>query len=81
MLPWDVCGTDWQPGDQPTDAVLHTFDTVADLTVDPDARCGDLRKRSGTDDSLRMDDTVFNVVRGQLESVWLTVATRIVQAH
>ncbi len=69
MLPWDVWGAGWQPGDQPTDAVLHCFDTVAELTVDVDARFGDLRKRYETDDSLRMDGTVFNVVRGQLESV------------
>ncbi len=68
MLPWDVWGAGWEPGEQPTDAVLDCFDTVAELTVDPDARFGELRSRYETDDSLRMDGTVFNVVRGQLES-------------
>jgi Transglutaminase-like superfamily len=69
MLPWDVWGAGWKPGEQPTDAVLHCFDTVAELTLDPDARFAELRRRYETDDSLRMDGTVFNVARGQLETV------------
>ena len=36
MLPWDVWGARLGPGEQPTDAQLHLFDTVADVTVDPD---------------------------------------------
>ena len=69
MLPWDVWGARWEPGDEPTDAQLDLFDTVAALTVDPDARFGELRSRYQTDDSLRMDGTVFNVARGQIEAV------------
>ncbi len=69
MLPWDLWGASWEPGEQPTDAQLHLFDTVADLTIDPDARFGELRGRYEADDSLRMDGTVFNVVRGQIETV------------
>ena len=69
MLPWDVWGASWEPGEQPTDAQLDLFDTVAELTVDPDARFGELRSRYETDDSLRMDGTVFNVARGQIETV------------
>jgi hypothetical protein len=69
MLPWDVWGAGWEPGAEPTDALLHLFDTVAELTVDPDARIGELRRRYETDDSLRMDGTVFNVARGQMERV------------
>ena len=69
MLPWDVWGAGWRPGEQPTDAQLHFFDTVADLTVDPDTRFGELRRRYDTDDLLRMDGTVFNVLRGQVETV------------
>ena len=69
MLPWDVWGSSWQPGEQPTDAQLRLFDTVADLTVDPDARFGELRSRYESDEALRMDGTVFNVLRGQIEAV------------
>jgi hypothetical protein len=69
MLPWDVWGEGWKPGEQPTDALLHRFDTVADLTVDPDTRFVELRRRYETDASLRMDGTVFNVLRGQVEAV------------
>jgi len=69
MLPWDVWGAGWKPGEQPTDAVLHRFDTVAEVTVEPDARFAELRSRYETDDSLRMDGTVLNVARGQVETV------------
>jgi hypothetical protein len=69
MLPWDVWGEHWEPGAQPTDAQLDLFDAVANLTVDPDAHFDELRRRYETDDSLRMDGTVFNVARGQLETV------------
>jgi len=69
MLPWDVWGAGWAPGGQPTDAQLQLFDTVAELTVDPDARFGELRRRYETDDSLRMDGTVFNVAHDQVETV------------
>lgn len=69
MLPWDLWGASWEPGEQPTDAQLDLFDTVAELTVDPDARFGELRSRYENDDSLRMDGTIFNVARGQVETV------------
>jgi Transglutaminase-like superfamily len=69
MLPWDLWGDAWAPGEQPTDAQLHLFDTVAELTVDPDAQFGELRHRYETDDALRMSGTVFNVLRSQLETV------------
>jgi hypothetical protein len=69
MLPWDVWGARWEPGEQPTDDQLHLFDTVASLTVDPDARFGELRSRYEGDDALRMDGTVLNVARGRVETV------------
>ena len=69
MLPWDVWGEGWRPGEQPTDSQLHCFDTVAALTVDPDGRFAELRTRYESDASLRMDGTVFNVLRGQTETV------------
>jgi hypothetical protein len=69
MLPWDLWGEGWEPGAEPTEAQLHLFDAVAELTVDPDARVGELRHRYESDDSLRMDGTVFNVARGRFETV------------
>jgi hypothetical protein len=69
MLPWDVWGAGWAPGEQPTEAQLRLFDAVADVTVDPDARFGEMRRRYDTDDSLRMNGTVFNVTRSQQETV------------
>ena len=69
MLPWDVWGAGWAPGEQPTEAQLRLFDAVADVTIDPDARFGEMRRRYDTDDSLRMNGTVFNVTRSQQETV------------
>jgi hypothetical protein len=69
MLPWDLWGESWEPGKQPTDAQLDLFDTVAALTGDPDARLGELRTRCETNDALLMNGTVFNLARGQVETV------------
>jgi Transglutaminase-like superfamily len=69
MLPWDVWGARWEPGEQPTAAQLELFDIVAELTVDPDSRFDELRSRYETDESLRMDGTVFSVLRQQVETV------------
>jgi hypothetical protein len=69
MLPWDVWGAGWAPGEQPTDEKLRLFDTVATLTVEPDAQFAELRTRYDTDDALQMNGTVFNVLRGRTEAV------------
>jgi hypothetical protein len=69
MLPWDVWGSHWEPGERPSAAQLELFDAVAELTVDPDRRFPELRTQYETDASLRMDGTVFNVLRGQEETV------------
>ncbi len=69
MLPWDVWGAGWEPGGAPTDAQLQLFDEVAALAIDPDQQFQDLRARYDSDVQLRMDGTVFNVARGQIESV------------
>ncbi len=69
MLPWDVWGAGWEPGELPTEAVLELFDRVAALTVDPDTRFADLRALYESDDSLRMDGTVLNVALGRSEAV------------
>jgi hypothetical protein len=69
MLPWDVWGAGWEPGEQPTDDLLDLFDSVAALTVGADATFAELRRRYDTDGSLRMDGTVFNVLRDKTETV------------
>lgn len=69
MLPWDVWGLGWEPPQEPTDEMLATFDSVAELTVDPDARFDDLRHRYESDPALRMDGNVFSVLLGQHQNV------------
>src|SRR4029079_2089890 len=55
MLPWDVWGDGWEPGEEPTEEQLARFDEVAALTVDVDERFSELRSRYETDHALRMD--------------------------
>ena len=69
MLPWDVWGAGWEPGQEPTEELLALYDSVAELTVDPDARFADLRARYDNDDQLRMNGSVFNVNLGRQETV------------
>lgn len=69
MLPWDIWGLGWEPPEQPGPEVLAAFDTVAELTVDPDERFDDLRDRYESDPSLRMDGTVFSVLLGEHQRV------------
>ena len=69
MLPWDVWGAVWEPGEAPTDELLGLFDAVAELTVDPDAHLPALRELYGSDERLRMDGTVYSVARGRFETV------------
>jgi hypothetical protein len=69
MLPWDLWGSHWEPGEQPTAAQLELFDALAELTIDPDSHFTELQHRYQSDDAIRMNGTVFNVARGQTESV------------
>jgi len=69
MLPWDTWGLGWEPGEEPTSEALDTFDTIAELTVDPDARLDDLVDRYETDPLLRMNGTVFSVLLGEQQQV------------
>lgn len=69
MLPWDVWGERWKPGEDPTDAQLELFDGIAALTVDPDGRFDDMQHRYRRDDRLRMDGSVYNVFRDRTETV------------
>ena len=69
MLPWDVWGEGWEPGEEPTDAQLQLFDEIAELTVDPDSTFAELRYRYENSEALKMTGTVLNVQRGQMETV------------
>jgi len=69
MLPWDVWGLGWEPGEEPDDEVLAAFDSVAELTVAPDERFDELCHRYESDPSLRMDGTVFNALLGEQQQV------------
>lgn len=69
MLPWDLWGLGWEPPDEPTDAVLATFDSIAGLTTNPDECFDELRTRYDSDASLRMDGTVFSAALGEEQRV------------
>jgi hypothetical protein len=68
MLPWDVWGLGWEPGEEPTAEVLSAFDAIAELTIDPDERLDELVDRYESDPSFRMDGTVFSVLLGRQQS-------------
>ena len=63
MLPWDVWGAGWGPGEEPGGDLLDLFDDVAALTTDPDAQLSELRRRYESDVRLRMDGSVSKVVK------------------
>ena len=63
MLPWDVWGAGWGPGEEPGGDLLDLFDDVAALTTDPDERLPELRRRYESDVRLRMDGSVSRVVK------------------
>ncbi len=69
MLPWDIWGLGWEPPDEPSDDMLSTFDSIAELAIDPDRRFHELRERYESDASLRMDGTVFSAALGQQQQV------------
>ncbi|MGH1503655.1 MAG: transglutaminase-like domain-containing protein [Acidimicrobiales bacterium] len=69
MLPWDVWGVDWLPGEVPDDDVLEAFDVVAAFTVDPDADLAGLRACYENGAQLRVPERVFNVLRDRDEAV------------
>ena len=69
MLPWDVWGLGWEPHEEPTSETLAVFDSIAELTVDPDRRLDDLLDRYESDPSFRMAGTVFSVLLGEQQQV------------
>jgi hypothetical protein len=68
MLPWDVWGAGWEP-QQPVPEDLSLFDTMAALTADPDRNLDRIRALYRSNDDVRMNGTVFNVLRQRLEAV------------
>ncbi|MBW1638008.1 transglutaminase domain-containing protein [Microbacterium resistens] len=69
MLPWDVWGTRWGPGEAPPIHALEAFDAAAAITVDPDWQLDELHRRFEVDGALHMDGEVFNAERGVMETV------------
>jgi hypothetical protein len=68
MLPWDVWGAMWEPGQTPSEATLARLDRVAALTLDPDAHFAQLRALYREDPELRTPDRVFNALTQRLEA-------------
>jgi DNA-binding response OmpR family regulator len=68
VLPWDVWGVQPQKDEELTPDQIKLFDTIADLTVDPDRTFADLRKTYERDD-LRVPPTVFNALLERTEEL------------
>jgi hypothetical protein len=68
LLPWDVWGAQPQEGKDLTLDQIKLFDTIADLTADPDHAFDELRKTYERDD-LRVPPTVFNALRERAEEL------------
>jgi hypothetical protein len=69
MLPWDDWGPMVQPGETPTPEQLALFDRLADLTLDADARFGELRDLYLRDPSLPVPAEVFNAVAQRVDRI------------
>jgi hypothetical protein len=68
MLPWDVWGLMWEPGQKPGAETLAKLDRIAPLTLTPDAHFTELRALYGADADLRTPGQVFNALTQRLES-------------
>ena len=69
LLPWDVWGVMPEPEDTIDDDLFSLFDRLAELTLDPDARAGELHALVGGDERLRVPPTVRNVTLGRDEAI------------
>jgi hypothetical protein len=67
MLPWDVWGLMWEPGQMPGAEALAKLDRLAPLTLAPDAHFTELRALYAADADLRTPDQVFNALTQRLE--------------
>ncbi len=69
MLPWDLWGLGWEPGEVPTDETLSVFDSIAALTVNADEHFEDLRRRYESDPAMRVGGSVFSFLLGEQQDV------------
>ena len=69
LLPWDVWGAMPEPEDTIDDELFALFDHLAELTLDPDVRRGELLALVAGDDRLRVPPTVRNVTLGRDEPI------------
>ena len=69
VLPWDVWGVQPQQDEKLTPAQLKLFDTLADLTANPDRTFTELRKTYKQSDDLRVPSAVFNALRERMEKL------------
>jgi hypothetical protein len=69
MLPWDCWGPAPANEDGLSAEALALFDRLAMLTMDADARFGELRALYETDPALKVPGEVFNAVLNQVEPV------------
>lgn len=69
LLPWDVWGLMWEPGDTPSEATLAKLDRVAALTLAPDTHFTELRALYRNDADLRVPEQVFNALTQRPEAV------------
>jgi hypothetical protein len=69
MLPWDVWGAQPQPNAPLDDGALAYFDTIAELTLVPEATFEGLRSLYRNDERVRVPARVFNAVLQRTEEV------------
>ena len=69
MLPWDVWGPMFRPGDTADAEQLALFDRLAALTQSPDASFAELRELYEQGPDLKVPPTVFNAVLNRPEAV------------
>jgi hypothetical protein len=68
VLPWDVWGAQPKEGEKLSPDQIKLFDTIADMTTDPDRNFDELRTTYEHDD-LRVPATVFNALRERMEEI------------
>ncbi|HTX50005.1 MAG TPA: transglutaminase-like domain-containing protein [Caulobacteraceae bacterium] len=68
MLPWDVWGAMWEPGQEPSPETLEAFDAAAPLSLDPDPHFGEIRALYERPE-WRVPPRVFNAVAQRMDTV------------
>jgi hypothetical protein len=68
MLPWDVWGAMWEPGQEPSPETLAALDAAAPLSLDPDAHFDEIRALYERPE-WRVPAQVFNAVAQRVDTV------------